>query len=162
MLDPTSSRLDEVEAALNDYQRAGYQLGITAQFVLLSSALLLRNQAQEALQAIDHGLSVVGRNNERFLESELYRLKARALVTGGASQSEAEASLAQALQTAQSQQARSLELRVATDLAKLWMSQGKRFEAFKLLDGTCTRLGAGLDMQDFQNAKKVLKEVIYQ
>jgi hypothetical protein len=33
-LEASASRLDEVEAALDDYQRAGYQLGITTQFAL--------------------------------------------------------------------------------------------------------------------------------
>ena len=49
-LEASGSRLDEVEAALDDYQRAGYQLGITAQFVLLSSALLLCNEPEAALE----------------------------------------------------------------------------------------------------------------
>ena len=78
-LDVSGSRLDEVKAALDEYQRAGYQLGITAQFVLLCPALLLRNEPEAALEVIDHGLSIVSHNSERFLEAELYRLKARAV-----------------------------------------------------------------------------------
>jgi len=158
-LDPTASRLDEVEAALNDYQRAGYQLGITAQFALLSSALLIRNQTEEALQAIDHGLSVVDHNNERFLEAELYRLKARALHTGGASQTETEVLLAQALQTSRSQQAKSLELRAATDFARFLANKGRRAEALNLLDPIHSRFTEGFDTQDLQNAKTLLAEL---
>jgi hypothetical protein len=45
-LDASDSRLDEVKAALNEYQRAGYQLGITAQFGLLCAALPLRNESR--------------------------------------------------------------------------------------------------------------------
>ena len=41
-----------------------YELGITAQFVLLSSALLLRNEPEAALEAIDSGLSIVRQNDE--------------------------------------------------------------------------------------------------
>ena len=44
MLDTSGSRLDEVVAELGEYQTAGYQLGITAQFVLLCPALLLQNK----------------------------------------------------------------------------------------------------------------------
>ena len=84
MLDPSGSRLDEVKAALDEYQRAGYQLGITVQFVLLCPALLLRNQPEAALEVIDQGLSIVSHNSERFFEAELYRLKARALLMRGA------------------------------------------------------------------------------
>ena len=133
MLDASGSRLDEVKAALDEYQRAGYQLGITAQFVLLCPVLLLRNEPEAALEVIDHGLSIVSHNSERFFEAELYRLKARALLMRGAPDAEAESLLDQALRTARSQQARSLELRAATDLARLWMNQGKRAEALDVL-----------------------------
>src|SRR5262249_34430569 len=75
-LEASASRLGEVECALDDYQRAGYQLGITAQFALLSSALLLCNEPEAALERINRGLSIVSRNDERYLEAELYRLKA--------------------------------------------------------------------------------------
>src|SRR5438067_12393425 len=42
----TSSRLHEVKGALEEYQRAGYQLGLTVQFVLLCPPLLLRNEPE--------------------------------------------------------------------------------------------------------------------
>ena len=79
-----------MKAALNEYQRAGYQLGITVQFVLLCSPLLLRNEPDAALEIIDHGLSIVNQNSERFFEAELFRLKARALLMRGAPDAEAE------------------------------------------------------------------------
>ena len=112
---------------------AGYQLGLTVQFVLLCPVLLLRNEPEAALEVIDHGLSIVSHNSERFFEAELYRLKARALLMRGAPDAEVESLLNQALRTARSQQARSLELRAATDLARLWMNQGKRAEALDVL-----------------------------
>ena len=133
-LDASGGRLDEVKAALDEYQRAGYQLGLTAQFVLLCPVLLFRNEPEAALEVIDHGLSIVSHNSERFFEAELYRLKARALLMRGAPDAEVESLLDQALRTARSQQARSLELRAATDLARLWMNQGKRAEALDVLE----------------------------
>src|SRR5262249_5150012 len=66
VLDPAAGRLNEVKAALDEYQGAGYQLGVTAQFVLLCPALLLRNEPEAALELLDHGLSIVNHNNERF------------------------------------------------------------------------------------------------
>src|SRR6266700_3181393 len=128
VLDAPGSRLDEVKTALEEYQ-----LGLTAQFVLLCPALLLRNEPEAALEVIDHGLSIVNHNSERFFEAELYRLKARALLMRGAPDAEAETLLDQALRTARSQQARSLELRAATDVARLWLNQGKRAEARDVL-----------------------------
>lgn len=158
-LDASGSRLDEVKAALDEYEQAGYHLGVTAQLALLCAELLRRNDPEavmETMEAIDHGLSIVGHNSERFFEAELYRLKARALLTRGAPDAEVESLLDQALQTARSQQARSIELRVATDLARLWMNQGKRAEARDLLESIRGRLREGFDTRDLTEAKTVL------
>jgi predicted ATPase len=144
---------------LDQYQRAGYQLGITAQFVLLCPALLLRNEPETALEVIDRGLSIVSHNSERFLEAELYRLKARAVLMRGAPDAEAESLLEQALITARGQQARSLELRAATDLARLWINQGKRAEARDVLESIYGRFSEGFDTQDLNEAKAVLAQL---
>jgi predicted ATPase len=159
VLDASAGRLDEVKAALDEYERAGYQLGITALFVLLCPALLLRNEPEAALEVIDHGLSIVSQNSERFFEGELYRLKARALLLRGAPDAEAEALLDQALRTARSQQARSLELRAATDLAKLWMKQGRRADARDVLASIYGRFNEGFDTRDLNEAKAVLAQL---
>src|SRR5262249_16733356 len=159
MLGPSGSRLDQAKAAVDEYQRAGYQLGVTVQFVLLCLALLRHNQPEAALELLDQALSVVGHNSERFFEAELYRLKAGALLMRGAPDAEIEALLEQALRTARSQQARSLELRAATDLARLWMKQGKRAEALDILGSTYGCFTEGFDTQDLKNANTLLAEL---
>jgi class 3 adenylate cyclase/tetratricopeptide (TPR) repeat protein len=158
-LDVSGSRLDEVRGALDEYQRAGYQLGITAQFALLCPILLLRNEPEAALEVIERGLSFVSDNNERFFEAELYRLKAVALLMRGAPDAEAESLLDQALRTARDQQARSLELRAATDLARLWTNQGKRAEALDLLASMYGRFSEGFDARDLKEAKALLAQL---
>jgi class 3 adenylate cyclase/tetratricopeptide (TPR) repeat protein len=158
-LDASGGQLDEVKAALEEYQRAGYQVGITAQFVLLCHDLLLRNDPVAALETIDHGLAIVSRNDERFFEAELYRLKAHALLMRGAPDAEAEALLDQALRTARSQRARSLELRAATDLAKVWVNRGKRAEARDVLGSIYGRFTEGFDTQDLRVAEAVLAQL---
>jgi tetratricopeptide (TPR) repeat protein len=156
VLDAPAGQLDEVKTALDEYQCAGYQLGLTAQFVLLCQVLLLRNEPEAALELIDHGLSIVSRNSERFFEAELYRLKARAVLMRGAPDAEAESLLDQALRVARSQQARSLELRAATDLAGLWRSQDKRTEARDVLESIYCRFSEGFDTRDLKEAKALL------
>jgi predicted ATPase/class 3 adenylate cyclase len=157
--DASAGRLDEVKVALDEYQRAGYQLGITAQLVLLCSALLLRNEPEAALETIDHGLSIVNHNSERFLEAELYRLKARALLMRGAPDAEAESLLDQALRTARGQRARSLELRASRDLAALWIDQGRRGEARDVLAPICACFSEGFETQDLKEAKALLDQL---
>ena len=160
-LDTSASRLDEVEAALGEYQSAGYQLGITAQLVLLCSAFLLRNNPEAALAAADRGLSIAHHNNERFLEAELCRLKGRALLMHGAPDAEVESLLDQALKTARDQQARSLELRAATDRARMYMNSGKCAAGLNLLESIYSRFVEGFDTQDLKYAKTLLAELNY-
>jgi predicted ATPase len=159
VLDDPAARLDEVKTALDEYQRAGYQLGLTAQLALLCPLLLLRNEPEAALELIDHGLWIVSHNSERFFEAELYRLKARALLMRGASDAEVESVLEQALRTARSQQARSLELRAATEMARLWMNQGRRAEARVVLSSIYGRFTERFDTQDLKNANTLLAEL---
>ena len=127
--------------------------------MLLCPALLLRNEPETALEVIDRGLSIVSHNSARFFEAELYRLKARALLMRGGADTEAESLLDQALRTARSQQARSLELRAATDLARLWMNKGKRAEALDILGSIYGRFTEGFDTHDLKNANTLLAEL---
>jgi predicted ATPase len=67
--------------------------------------------------------------------------------------------LDQALRTAPSQQARSLELRAAADLARVWRNQGKRIEAREVLSSIYSRFTEGFDTQDLENANTLLYEL---
>jgi len=158
-LEASASRLDEVAAALDDYQQAGYQLGTTGQFALVASALILCKEPEAALERIDRGLSNVTRSDERYFEAELYRLKARALLMRGAMDAEVESLLDRALQTARSQQAKSFELRAAADLAKVWMHQDKPAEALDLLGPVYARFTEGFNTPDMKNAKALFTEL---
>jgi hypothetical protein len=81
---------------------------------------------------------------------------ASASMAAAAGLAEAETLLDQALRTACSQQARSLELRAATDLARLWMNQGKCAEALDVLASIHGRFTEGFDTRDLKEAKAVL------
>jgi predicted ATPase len=72
---------------------------------------------------------------------------------------EAEALLDQALRTARSQQAGSLELRAATDLARLWMNQDKRSEAHDVLVSIHGRFNEGFNTRDLREAKALLAQL---
>ncbi|UPJ40109.1 AAA family ATPase [Bradyrhizobium sp. 40] len=154
-LEPSPSALGEIRAALDEYRSAGYQLAITALYVLLCPPLLIGHDYETALELIEHGLATTNRNGERILEAELYRLKARVLVARGGPgvEAEAQALLDRALSTARSQRARTLELRAATDLAALWIDQGRRDEALNVLAPIYASFTEGFDTQDLKQAK---------
>jgi class 3 adenylate cyclase/tetratricopeptide (TPR) repeat protein len=160
-LDPSSAALTEIRTAMNEYRGAGYQLGITALYVLLSPALLSSHQYEATQELIEQGLATTSRNSERVFEAELYRLKARLLLVRGAADAgtEAQSLLDRALTTARSQYAKALELRVATDLAALWIDQGRREEALGLLAPVYAWFTEGLETQDLRQAKALLDQL---
>jgi predicted ATPase len=57
------------------------------------------------------------------------------------------------------QQAKSLELRAAMSLARLWQRQGKKSEAHSLLAEICSWFTDRFDTKDLQEAKALLAEL---
>ncbi len=62
-----------------------------------------------------------------------------------------------ALAVARCQQAKTLELRAAMSLARLWQQQGKRAEACELLAEVYGWFTEGFDTADLQEAKALLE-----
>ena len=77
----------------------------------------------------------------------------------GTPQTEAETWLQRALEVARRQEAKSLELRAAMSLARLWQQQGKRAEAHELLAPIYGWFTEGFDTADLQEAKALLEEL---
>jgi predicted ATPase len=71
---------------------------------------------------------------------------------------EAEACFQQAIAIARQQSAKSLELRAAMSLARLWQQQGKQAEAHDLLTPAYDWFTEGFDTADLQEAKTLLGE----
>ena len=72
---------------------------------------------------------------------------------------EAEARFQQALQIAQARGEKSLELRAATSLARLWQGHGRREEAHRLLDGVYGWFTEGFDTADLRVARALLQDL---
>ncbi|HWL74361.1 MAG TPA: hypothetical protein VNQ74_10855, partial [Burkholderiaceae bacterium] len=161
LLDDSSTTLPIAVSALDEYRRAGYQLGITALYVLVCPALLSSQSRDSVLELIDQALSISSQNSERLFEAELYRLKARALLVQNLPESalQAEFWLQQAISTARNQHARSLELRAATDLASVWRSQNRRQEALVVLTPIYASFDEGHETADVQAAKAMLEQL---
>jgi predicted ATPase len=74
----------------------------------------------------------------------------------GTPQAEAETCFQRALDVARRQEAKSLELRAAMSLSRLWQQQGKRTEAYELLAPIYGWFTEGFDTADLQEAKTLL------
>jgi predicted ATPase len=127
---------------------------------LLAEAHEKGGQAEEGLSILAEALALVHKTEERFYEAELYRLQGELLLTQPMRQiAEAEACFQQALDVARHQQAKSLELRAAMSLARLWQHQGKQHEAYQLLAEIYGWFTEGFDTADLQEAKALLAEL---
>ena len=114
-------------------------------------------QPEAGLQVLDEALAAVRDTGERMYEAELYRLKGELLRMRSTDHTAvAETCLHQALTIACRQQAKSLELRAAMSLARLWQQQGKRAEAHALLTPIYDWFTEGFDTADLQDAKALL------
>ena len=158
LLGSSSHGVEEIRAAMEEYRGAGYQLGITALYVLLCPALLFCEEYETTFALIEQGFTTMSRNGERIFEAELYRLKARALVLRGSPEAAVEL-LQKSLAAARSQRAKALELRAATDLSALWMKQGRREDALELLAPIYCWFSEGLETHDIRQAKVVLDQL---
>ncbi len=74
-------------------------------------------------------------------------------------QAEAEECFLKAIEITRQQQAKSLELRASTSLARLWQQQGKNEEARQMLAEIYRWFTEGFDTKDLQEAKALLEEL---
>jgi predicted ATPase len=112
----------------------------------------------DGLQALTEAHTLVEQQEERWWEAEVCRLRGVLLLLQTETpQEQAEAWLRRALDVARRQQARSLELRAAMSLARLWQRQGKRQEAYDLLAAIYDWFTEGFDTADLQEAKALLE-----
>ena len=110
------------------------------------------------MEALVEAFAHVDNTGERYWEAELYRIRGELLLLPGGSEGEAEECFSQALEVARSQIAKSLELRAALSLARLWQKQGKQPEAQELLAGIYGWFTEGFNTPDLIYAKALLEE----
>ena len=103
--------------------------------------------------------AIAEQSGERWWDAEICRLRGLVALSGG-EDSESEAWLLKSLQTAQQQGAKSLELRAAMSLARLWRDQGKKQQARKLLAPVYRWFTEGFDTLDLKEAKALLGELM--
>ncbi|MBI3245202.1 MAG: AAA family ATPase [Deltaproteobacteria bacterium] len=176
----------QMHQGLATYRATGAGLGQSGFLALLAETYGKAGQTEEGLGVLAEALTLVDKTGEQHYEAELYRIKgqltlqsqtslkqvsdksqtsqdksedANAQILNPNAQSEAEACFLKALDIAQKQQAKSLELRAVMSLARMWQSQGKKDEAHKMLGEIYHWFTEGFDTKDLQEAKALLEEL---
>jgi predicted ATPase len=152
-------RLEEGLAIMREglaaWRATGSKFHVPYRLVRAAEAHLIAGEIEDGLQLIGEATN---RSGDCWFAPELCRLKGELLLEAGR-RGEVEGCLIQALQAAQDQGARLLELRAAMSLGRVLQAQGRRNEAQGLLAPVYAEFTEGLDTADLQQAKALLDQV---
>jgi predicted ATPase len=169
--------VEELRQGIAQWQATGAEVWLPYFRSLLAKAHGKAGRREEGLQVLTEALAVTSANGEAWFDAELYRLKgeltlqefqvssSKFQVLPGTqhmtpnTHSAAEACFQRAFKIARQQSAKSLELRAAMSLGRLWQSQGKNEEAYSLLAPVYAWFTEGFGTKDLQDAKALLDEL---
>jgi class 3 adenylate cyclase/predicted ATPase len=150
--------LTQLRQGLDAYRATGAEFYRPHFLSMLAEVHRSLGQPAAGLTALREALALVETTGERYYEAELHRLQGELQQLAAPEVSHAEACFQQALAIARGQQAKSLELRAAMSLSRLWQQQGKRDEARALLAPIYGWFTEGFDTADLQEARALLEE----
>jgi class 3 adenylate cyclase/predicted ATPase len=142
------------------YCATGAALSLPLHLIALARARAQAGDHTEALDDLAEALRIGSANEERWLEAEAHRLTGEILLASPQQDvARSEAEFRKALAVAQRQQAKLLELRAATSLARLQRDRGKCSETRDLLVPVYGWFTEGFDTPDLSEAKALLDEL---
>ena len=149
------------------FQATGTKVLVPQWMVVLAELYGIFGQVEDALSTLAEAQILSEKNNgERYFIAELLRLKGQLLIQRkkdkmqkASNYDESATYLLNAIKLAQQQDAKSLELRAAVSLSRIWQSQGKKSDAFDLLSGIYGWFEEGFDTPDLIAAKVLLEEL---
>jgi class 3 adenylate cyclase/predicted ATPase len=148
----------ELRAGVAAWKATGSRVLGTQWLGFLAEAHLRAGEFEDALAALGQAAETAAATDECHYQAELYRLRGAVLAEIDDA-TDAASWFHQAIDTARSQQAKSLELRAATGLARLWAKQGERQKAYDLLAPSYAWFTEGFDTADLKDAKALLVEL---
>src|SRR5918996_369742 len=147
-------------SGLSAARATGAGINNTFTLALLAEIYLRKKRFGEGLAAIEDAQKIALTQGELFWQAELFRLKGE-LLLGQSEQSlnEAEQCFCKALEIARGQNAKMLELRAATSLARLWKKLNQLDNAKSILNSVYSSFTEGFGSPDLIEAKTVLEQL---
>ena len=150
----------QVDDGISQMQDAlGGATGQTHLNALLAEAYTKAGQIEQGITAVIEATAFADKIGEHFWQAELYRLKGVLLFQQNVSEVEVESCFNQALECARQQQAKSLELRAAMSLGRLWRDQDKRVEARDMIAPIYDWFTEGFETIDLKETKALLEQM---
>jgi predicted ATPase len=155
-----SEGVAQIREGIAELRVIGTVIGLPNYFCALADAFARHGDIDEGLAAVAEAFAMADAGGDRFSLPEIHRIKGNLLLARSAADREpAEAAYWQAIEIARVQQARLLELRTATTLARLWGENGRRAAAHELLTPIYEMFNDGFDTPDLKDAKALLGEL---
>ena len=150
----------QIREGLSVLGGTGDQLYRPYSLARLAEALGKTGQVEEGLSALDEAIDSSRKSGAAYWDAELQRRKGELLLAAnGVERAAAEACFRRAIDIAQAQSAKSLELRAAISLARLLAKQGQRRQAHDLLAPIYGWFTEGFATADLKEAKALLDEL---
>ena len=127
--------------------------------IFLADIYCKAGRVSEGLAVVDEALLMHHETEFSIDEPEVHRLKGELLLMQGGAEYEAESCLKRAIQLAQGQKGKALELRATMSLCRLWQQQGRCEEARVALREIYDWFTEGFDLPDLIDAKELLDEL---
>jgi class 3 adenylate cyclase/tetratricopeptide (TPR) repeat protein len=152
------------------YAEVGYELAHTWARSILAQGFASVGQIDTALALIAQSAALVERNQERYVESEVDRIKGELTLLQAkdlsnmsdevrTAASAAEQSFMKAIEVARRQRAKSLELRATVSLARLLRDTDRRNQGRATLAEIYNQFTEGLNTPDLKDAKSLRAEL---
>jgi predicted ATPase len=154
----SAQSLVQMQQGLAVLHTMGIEMARPYFLIHLAAAYGMEGQPEAGLQVLAEALAIVRTTGEEVCEPERYRLKGELVLQQAVPDAhEAERCFQQALDIARRQEAKSLELRAAMSLSRLWQQQGKQADAWALLAPIYGWFTEGFDTADLREAKALLE-----
>lgn len=154
-----SDGIAELRESLATQRAAGSEVARPQFAWMLADTYLRAGEYAAADAAADDGLETAARTSDHYWDSELRLLKGAVVLHSGGTRDQADQHIVAALTDARDRSAKSLELRAATQLARLWMGENRRADARGVLTPVYDWFTEGFATADLVAARELLEEL---
>jgi len=144
---------------LNSFRATGAAVRVPYYLSILGVAFTQASRFEDAHRVLNEGLAIAEKNEDRFQEAELHRLKGELLRAESRDGADVEKCFRQAIEIARRQQSKAWELRATMSLSRLWQSRCRSADAHAALTAIYCTYTEAFATPDLVDAKALLQSL---